>query len=50
LIELILHGRVVFNQFFDGQIVSLIVGESQMIFTRKQGIFGFIQVVNRFVN
>ncbi len=50
LIELLLHGRIVASQFLDGQILCLVVGQTEVVLRSYQGILDFLQVGNGLVN
>ena len=44
LIELGFHGRVPAGEFFDGDVLSLVVGEAEVAVGAEEGVFGLLEV------
>ena len=50
LVELCLHGRIAASKFFDGDVLSLVVGEAEVAVGAEEGVFGLLQVGDRLVD
>ena len=49
LVELGFHGGVTSGQLFDGDVLSLVVGEAEVAVGSEEGVFGLLQVVDLLV-
>ena len=50
LIELGFHSGVPSGEFFDGDVLSLVVGEAEVAVGAEEGVFGLLQVGDRLVD
>ena len=50
LIELGLHDGVATGEFFDSDVMSLVVGEAEVAVGADEGVFGLLQVFDRLIN
>jgi hypothetical protein len=45
-----LHDGVTSGQFFDGDVLSLVVGEAEVAVGADEGVFGLLQVFDRLID
>ena len=50
LVELGFHGGVPSREFFDCDVLSLVVGEAEVAVGAEEGVFGLLQVGDRLVD
>jgi len=50
LVEFGFHGGVTSGEFFDGDVLSLVVGEAKVTVGAEEGVFGLLEVVDRLVD
>ena len=50
LVEFGFHGGVTAGEFFDGDVLSLVVGETEVAVGAEEGVFGLLQVGDRLVD
>jgi len=50
LVELGFHGGVPSREFFDCDVLSLVVGEAEVAVGAEEGLFGLLQVGDRLVD
>jgi len=50
LVELGFHCRVASGEFFNGDVLGLVVGEAEVAVGAEEGLFGLLQVVDRLVD
>jgi len=50
LVELGFHGGITAGEFFNRDVLRLVVGEAQVAVRAEQGVLGLLQVIDRLVD